>query len=60
VDRFYYICEKLRNGKAKFLTVLNGRAAALAGLKRYASETLNEVYVQDVLSKQVIARRNFQ
>jgi hypothetical protein len=56
--RFYYICEKRRSGKAKFLTVLNGKAAALSGLKRYASQTLNGVYIQDVLSKQVIARRN--
>jgi hypothetical protein len=32
VGRFYYICEKLRSGKVKLLTVLNGKAAALAAL----------------------------
>lgn len=58
MDRFYFICEKLRSGKSKFLTVLSGKKVALAHLNGYAAETTNEVYVLDVLSKTVIARRN--
>jgi len=58
MDRFYFICEKLRNGKSKFLTVLSGKKVALAHLKDYAGETANEVYVLDVLSKTMIASMN--
>jgi hypothetical protein len=58
MGRFYYICEKLRDGRGKFLSVFNGRKVALAKLKYYASSTLNEVYVEDVLSGEIIARRN--
>lgn len=58
MDRFYYICEKLRTGRAKFLSVFNGKDVALAQLKKYAATTSNEVYAQDVLSRRVIARRN--
>ena len=58
MDRFYFICEKLRSGKSKFLTVLSGKKVALARLKDYAAETANEVYVLDVLSKTVVASMN--
>lgn len=58
MERFYFICEKLRNGKSKFLTVLSGKKVALAHLKDCAAETANEVYVLDVLSKTVIASMN--
>jgi hypothetical protein len=58
MDRFYYICEKLRGGKSKFLTVLSGKKVALARLKGYAALTTNEVYVLDVLSNKVIASLN--
>jgi hypothetical protein len=58
MGRFYYICEKLRDGRGKFLSVFNGMKVALAKLKYYASSTLNEVYVEDVLSGEIIARRN--
>ena len=54
---FYYICEKLVNRKARFLSVFNGRAVALAKLKVYSAKTANEVYALDVLSGKVIARR---
>jgi hypothetical protein len=57
MGRFYYICEKLRNGHGKFLSVFNGKQVALAKLKSYAAKTSNEVYVLDVLSGEVIARR---
>jgi hypothetical protein len=57
MGRFYYICEKLRNGRGKFLSVFNGKRVALAKLKDYAAKTSNEVYVLDVLSGEVIARR---
>jgi hypothetical protein len=58
MGRFYFICERLRSGRGKFLSVLNGREIALKKLKFYAGETSNEVYVLDVLSGKVIARRN--
>jgi hypothetical protein len=56
MGRFYYICEKLRSGRGRFLCVFNGKAVALSKLKGYAAQTTNEVYVQDVLSGEVIAR----
>lgn len=58
MGRFYYICEKLRGGRGKFLSVFNGREVALVKLKYYAARTDNEVYLLDVLSGKVIARRN--
>jgi hypothetical protein len=57
MGRFYYICEKLRNNRSKFLNVFNGRTVTLAKLKLYSATTSNEVYALDVLSGQVIARR---
>jgi hypothetical protein len=57
MGRFYYICERLRSGHGKFLGVLNGKRVALAKLKSCAAKTSNEVYVLDVLSGEVIARR---
>jgi hypothetical protein len=58
MGRFYYIGEKLRNGRGKFLSVFKGRKVALVKLKYYASATFDEVYVEDVLSGEIIARRN--
>jgi hypothetical protein len=55
MDPFYFIFEKLRSGKPKFLTVLSGKKVAIAHLKHYAGETANEVYVLDVVSKTVLA-----
>jgi hypothetical protein len=56
MDRFYVIWEK--NGKAKLLTLLRGKRIGLAALKRFAARTSHEVYLQDVLSDEIIASRN--
>jgi hypothetical protein len=53
----YFIYEK--NGPAKILTVLRGtRIDARAALKRFAAKTVKEVYLLDVVTHKVIARRN--
>jgi hypothetical protein len=57
MGRFYYIFETLLDGRGKFLSVFNGKQVALGKLKFYAAKTSNEVYVLDVLSGEVIARR---
>jgi hypothetical protein len=56
--RFYYIYEKARHKKAKFLSVFSAKKIALTKLKEFAAQTPNQVYVMDVLSGVVIARRN--
>jgi hypothetical protein len=58
MGRSCYNCEKLRGGRGKLLRVFSGRDVALVKLKYYAARTDNEVYLLDVLSGKVIARRN--
>jgi hypothetical protein len=57
MERVYFIYEK--NGVAKILTMLRGtRIDARAALKRFAARTVKEVYLLDVVTREVVARLN--
>jgi hypothetical protein len=58
MGRFFYICERMGKGKARFVTVLCGKKIAMERLKEYAAMTTNEVYLLDILSQQIVATRN--
>jgi hypothetical protein len=58
MGRFFYICERIGKGKARFVTVLCGKKIAMTRLKEFAATTTNEVYLLDVLSQQIVAIRN--
>ena len=58
MKRWYFICEKLSDGKGKFLSVIRGKANGRKVLGRFALKTRNEVYLMDILTHEIVLRLN--
>jgi hypothetical protein len=58
MQRWYFVCEKLPNQKAKVLSVVRDAIPARKALRRFATKSAHEVFLQDVITGKVVGRLN--
>jgi hypothetical protein len=58
MQRFYLICERQAKGKSRFLGLVRDGKLGRDALRRFARQSTHEVYMADVVTKEVVARLN--